>query len=138
MQLQRHTAKVRWKALGFIGLSVFALLIPTIVDLLGREFVLGPWFWYIGGGLGFIAGLYQLAQTFRQFHVEVNEGGISVVANSLRASLPWAAVGALTIERGEGKDAEQQLVLWPVPGTPMSAKPDKNRNGSGGYSILDL
>ncbi|MBV1853310.1 hypothetical protein [Catellatospora tritici] len=143
MSLHRNTGKVVRTSLVMLLLSALAAGLPSLLALVDREFVLGPWFWYLTGAVMAVFSLGSLYSTLRhEFRLEAADTGLVVRCAEIKADLPWSSVAAVTIERPHYLDgnASPAVILWLAPGVEVKAKPNyRTKDGSrAGFQLISL
>lgn len=143
MVLHRNTGKVLRTAILTAAFGCVGLTLPALLDLVGREFVLGPWLAYIVGGIVALLGFGQIYTILRHpFRFEANDAALIVRCADLKADVPWESVAAVTIERLHYADATSapRLILWPAPGVDLGSKPRYKRKGEerAGFPVISI
>ncbi len=140
MELHRNTGKVRRTNLLIAAFGALCVSLPALLGLLGREFFLGPWFWYIAGGVAVAVGVYGIYSSLRPFRVELQEAGLVLRVGGLNSTVPWGSVAAITIERLSylKPPALPHVILWPAEGVDLGAKPTYKKDGRAGYELAQL
>jgi hypothetical protein len=143
MELHRDTGRVLRTAVFITLFGAVGVSLPALLDLLGREFVLGPWLAYGFGGIALLVGLYLIYSTLRYpFRFVAGDTTLTVWSGPLKAEIPWESLAAVTIERSPHLDPSTapQLILWPAPGVDLGVKPDyhRKRDDVAGHSVIQL
>jgi hypothetical protein len=141
--LHRNTGKVLRTAFLMAAFGCLGLALPTLLDLMGREFVLGPWLAYGFGGLIALLGFAQIYMTLRHpFRFEADDAALIVRCENLKADIPWESLAAVTIERPHYADetSAPHLILWPAPGADLGTKAKYKRKGEehAGYDVIPI
>ena len=143
MSLHRNTGKVLRSAVLITAAGGLLLAMPALLDLIGREFILGPWLAYGLGAVTALVGLAQIYSTLRHpFRLEAGDSVLIVRSGVLNADIPWESLAAVTVERLHYLDAPAapHLVLWPAPGVDLGTKARYRRKGEdrAGYPVIQL
>lgn len=143
MALHRNTGKVLRSAILITAVGVLLLAMPALLDLIGREFILGSWLAYGLGAVTAFVGLAQIYSTIRHpFRLEAGDTALIVRSSVLNADIQRESLAAVTIERLHYLDAPAapHLVLWPAPGVDLGTKATYRRKGEdrAGYPVIQL
>ncbi|MET8153345.1 hypothetical protein ACIBSW_16470 [Actinoplanes sp. NPDC049668] len=143
MELHRDTGKVLRIAILITAGGALLLAMPALLNLIGREFVLGPWLAYGIGAVLALVGVGQIYSTLRHpFRLVAGDSTLIVRSSVLKADIPWESLAAVTLERLHYLDppAAPHLVLWPAPGVDLGTKPNYRRKGEdrAGYPVIQL
>lgn len=143
MELHRDSGRVLRTAVFASLFGVLGVSLPTLLDLIGREFVVGPWLAWLFGGVVLLIGLSMIYSTLRYpFRFVAGEASLIVRSGRLNTEIPWESLAAVTIEKLHYLDpsSSPHLIIWPAPGVDLGVKADYRRKGQdqAGYDVVDL
>jgi hypothetical protein len=130
-----------WKSLktGIMLLVVGMVFLasPSLLALVGREFVLGSWVGYVMGGIGFLGGIFMIVEGAARYRIGVSELGLDLKVPGLTAKVPWQQIDTVVAERDTTveKNPSVVLVMVPSPGAELPRKPEYQSRHEGRFGI---
>lgn len=129
--------------LTIIGFGILAILVPYLLSLVGRSFLFGPLFWWIGGGIAVLAGCWGVYEGVRGFRIRIDESGVFADTALIKVTLPWESIEAVTIQKLSPTSPEKDtshLIVWQFAGREPATKPNFRDQATGrrAYNIVDL